>query len=157
MRQRSHEETGQQVGPANAGIALPFQAVALGPAWLHSAFDAMRHWYLLARESFAPRPGAVVTDGSRLAFMAGGGPSPVHALSPADRRRIFWIGMVESTPLFGTSLIGASVDTGIVPGVWIVSGCILSAVCCWLLRHRTPPTVIHLAERTHGLDTGRES
>jgi hypothetical protein len=61
--------------------------------------------------------------------------------------------MIESTPLFGTSLIGADLDTGISPGAWIAMGCVMSVIFCWLLRHRTPPTVIHIAEKTHGLDT----
>ena len=114
----------------------------------------MRHWYLLARESVAPRPGAAVTDSSSLAFMEGGGPCPFEGLTPADRRRMFWLGAVESTPLFGTSLIGVSLNTGISPGGWIAMGCIMSVISCWLLRHRTPATVIHIAEETRGLHTG---
>jgi len=77
-----------------------------------SAFDAMRHWYLVARESFASRPGAVVTGGSRVAFMAGGGPSPVHALLPVDRRRILWLGRVESIP-FSSGLHGSVLRCGL--------------------------------------------
>ena len=113
----------------------------------------MRHWYHLARESVAPRPSAAVTHGSNLAFVAGGGPPSGGGLSPADRRRMFWLGMLESTPLFGTSLIGAGLDTGITPGGWIAIGCVMSVAFCWLLRHRTPPTMIHLAEKTQGQDT----
>ena len=79
-----------------------------------------------------------------------------EALSVVDRRRMFWLGMIESTPLFGTSLIGAGLDTGVSSGAWIVMGWVMSVVCCWLLRHWTPPTVIHVAERTHGFDTGTE-
>jgi len=129
-------------------------AVVVGPAWVHFVVGAMRHWYLIARESVAPRPGAAVSDSSSLAFVEGGGPSPAEGLSPADRRRMFWLGLVESTPLFGTSLIGVSLDTGVSSGEWVAMGCVMTVICCWLLRHRTPATVIHIAEETHGLLPG---
>jgi hypothetical protein len=114
----------------------------------------MRHWYLLARELVAPRPSAAVTESTSMTFVEGGGPSPLGTLSPSDRRRMLWLGMVELTPLFGTSLIGVGLDTAISPGGWIAMGCIMSVGCCRLLRHRTPATVIHVTEETHEFHPG---
>lgn len=61
---------------------------------------------------------------------------------------MFWLGMFEAMPLFGMPLIGMSLDRDAFPGEWIGLGCGMSLICCWLLRHRTPPTVIHVTERT---------
>ena len=87
--------------------------------------------------------------------------NPVSPDAPVLKIAVFMDGRltVDGTPstVQGLRCFGASVDTGIGPGVWIVMGCILSAVCCWLLRHQTPPTVIHVGERMPGPRTGADS
>jgi hypothetical protein len=54
-----------------------------------------------------------------------------------------WLGFVEVAPLAASLVIGLTLKQGQSPVLWMTGGLLLSVLTCWLLRHQTPPTVIH--------------
>ena len=116
----------------------------------------MRHWYLLAKDLTRPAPRAA--SGATPGFVAGGGPRWSDLTPRSIRVRLFVLGAIEVLPLGGGLGFGTYLEPSVpYPGTAAI-GLALSILLCWLLRHQTPPTVIHAvpgtaAKRDDGDDT----
>jgi hypothetical protein len=100
----------------------------------------MRHWYLLAKELVRPNGPDVSAS-----FVAGGGPDSYEVTDGGVKRRLFLLGVIEFLPMAGSIGLGICfAPTFPVPAA-VAIGLALSVLTCWLLRHQTPPTVIHAA------------
>src|SRR5689334_2236679 len=106
----------------------------------------MRHWCILMSPSAPPAMG----------FVAGGGPSRGPGFSASDQRRIFWLGLVEATPLVGAFTAGSWIES-IPLWVWGCLGAVLCLATCWKLRHQTPWPVIHVSPQQHSEDHGTQA
>ena len=101
----------------------------------------MRHWYLLAKE--LKRPAAPSGSGATLEFVAGGGPDWSEVTPRNVRTRLFVLGALEMLPLGGAIGLGSYFEPAVPYAGSAIGGAGLSILLCWLLRHQTPPTVIH--------------
>ena len=101
----------------------------------------MRHWYLLAKELTRP------TSHVSLPFVDGGGPNWSEITPPHVRLRLFVLGAVEALPLVGCLGFGSYLEPALPYLGTAAAGVVISVLLCWLLRHYTPPTVIHAVPR----------
>ena len=106
----------------------------------------MRHWYLLAKDLTrpAPRAGSGATPG----FVDGGGPRWSDVTPRSIRVRLFILGAIEVLPLGGGLGLGIYFEPSVPYAGTAAIGLALSLLLCWLLRHQTPPTVIHAVPST---------
>jgi len=61
---------------------------------------------------------------------------------------LFVLGAIEMLPLGGGLGFGSYFEPGVPYAGTAAIGLALSVLFCWLLRHQTPPTVIHAVPRT---------
>jgi hypothetical protein len=104
----------------------------------------MLHWYLLAQAQVRACPRLTDHRPERLGFEAAGGPSLSAGLSVADRRKMFWLGALETALPAGSVWGGATLAPDAPLWAWFALGAVLMAGACWLLRHQTPQAIIHL-------------
>jgi hypothetical protein len=77
--------------------------------------------------------------------MEGGGPTSWKDLRTSDIGKCSLLGLVESTPMFGSWLVSVWFYPESPAWLWVILGAMMCLSLCWLLRHRTPPSVIHAA------------
>ena len=101
----------------------------------------MRHWYFLMCEFTR-------TDSPESSpFIEGRGPNLKDATSAADRHRMFVLGLIETLPLALCICLGKLVEPPIPYLASIAIGLVGTVFLCWLLRHLTPATAIHVHHR----------
>jgi len=127
----------------------------------------MLHWYCLAEEMLRSRSSRHAGPG--LAALYVGSPEsdeasqplwkivltkreqtfpdfwPTASLSPELREKLFWLGLIEATPLFAGAIFGIFTDSEPQAVVAALVALVLTALVCWLLRNHVPPTRIELA------------
>lgn len=101
----------------------------------------MRHWYLLAKE--LTRPARPIRSRASSRFVAWGGPNWSEVTPRRFRTRLFVLGVIEMLPLLSGVGFGSYLEPAIPSAGTAAAGLVLSVFLCWLLRHQTPPTVIH--------------
>ena len=106
----------------------------------------MRHWYLLAKDLTRPAPRA--GSGARPGFVDWGGPRWSDVTPRGIRARLFFLGAIEILPLGGGLGFGTYFESTVPYAGTAAIGLALSLLLCWLLRHQTPPTVIHAVPST---------
>ena len=115
----------------------------------------MRHWYLLAESSLGAHRHQCASDS---AIVAHHGPHPCESLSSTQRAKMFWLGLVESTPLFTGGMFAAYSDSVASSSGWATGAIISTIILCWCLRHQTPDTRIELTStRDRGRDAEEEA
>lgn len=106
----------------------------------------MRHWFLLARSTLATERRHRLSDS---ALIAGHGRTPYESLSPAQRAKMFWLGVVEFIPLLAGGIIAAFFDTAATAVACAGGAILLTAIICWCLRHQTLDTRIEFVPPRH--------
>jgi peroxiredoxin len=106
----------------------------------------MRHWYLLAKGLTRPSPR--IRSRANSDFVAWGGPNWSEVTPRRVRARLFALGAVEILPLLSGVGFGRYLEPDIPYAGTAAIGLVLSVLLCWLLRHQTPPTVIHAVSHT---------
>jgi len=76
-------------------------------------------------------------------FVFDGGPTWSEVTTRRVRIRLWLLGAIETLPLVGGIGFGYYFDPMIPYSATTAMGVALSILFCWLLRHQTPPTVIH--------------
>ena len=102
----------------------------------------MRHWYLLADRSFHAHRRCRIAES---AIVAHRGKSPFASLSPAERQKMLWLGLVESVPLFTGGIFAAYADRAATSAGLAAGAILLCIAICWCLRHQNPATRIELS------------
>jgi len=128
----------------------------------------MLHWYRLAEETLRSRSSSRHA-GPGLAALYVGSPEsdeasqplwkivltkreqtfpdfwPTASLSPELREKLFWLGLIEATPLFAGAIFSVFTDSEPQAVVAALVALVFTALVCWLLRNHVPPTRIELA------------
>ena len=101
----------------------------------------MLHWYWLIKSwKTAEQP---KVESRSYGFVAWGGPKFSEVTPRSIRAKLFWLGLVEMTPVMIAGGAGFSFEAVVPYGATLTVGLAFSVLMCWLLRHQTPPTVIH--------------
>jgi hypothetical protein len=102
----------------------------------------MLHWYRLAHLR-REEPFRTSSDHSHLIATHRG--SSTDSLSPEQRDKLFWLGLIEAIPLFAGGVFSIYTDSKLHAVIAALIAIILTALVCWLLRHQIPLTRIELA------------
>jgi hypothetical protein len=102
----------------------------------------MRHWYLLIESRSKPDQRHCASDA---AIVAGRERDPCDGLSPAQRTKMFWLGLVEAIPFVTGGIFAAFSDTVASAAGWAAAALATTAFVCWCLRHQTPDTRIEFS------------
>jgi len=102
----------------------------------------MLHWYRLAHLT-REEPIRTSSDHSHLIATHRG--SSTGSLSPEQRHKLFWLGLIEAIPLFAGGVFSIYTDSKLLAVIAALIAIILTALVCWLLRHQVPLTRIELA------------
>jgi hypothetical protein len=114
----------------------------------------MLHWYRLAEETLQSRTSRRAADSGLIAH---GRSSPTASLSPQDRRKLFWLGLIEATPLFAGGVFTIYTDSSMHAMIAALIAIVLTSIVCWSLRHQTPLTGIEFTQtKTHEDHTSPE-
>ena len=71
---------------------------------------------------------------------------------------MFWLGLVEATPLFAGGALSIFSETVAGSTGWAVGAILITVIICWCLRHQTPDTRIELTSmQRHENDVEREA
>lgn len=81
-------------------------------------------------------------------FIHGGGPSWHEVPAPQVQLRMLILGAIEALPIFAGAGFASYFESTIPHVGSVTAGVVLSVLLCWLLRNRTPPTVIHGVPKT---------
>lgn len=103
---------------------------------------AMLHWYRLARATRAERHGSSAAYDPLIPNHRA---SPTASLSPQQRKKLFWLGLVEAVPLTGGAVFSIYTPSRPQAMLGAVIAIVLTALVCWLLRHQVPLTRIELS------------
>ena len=129
----------------------------------------MLHWYRLADETFRSHSSSRQA-GSGVAVLCLGSPEsdeasqhlfgkdrtrdarakipgfwPTESLSPQQRQKFFWLGLIEAVPLFAGGAFSICTDSNRQAVIAALVAMVLTALICWLLRDQVPPTRIELS------------
>ena len=70
---------------------------------------------------------------------------PAASLSPQQRQKLFWLGLIEAGPLFAGGAFSICTDSNRQAVIAALVAMVLPALICWLLRDQVPPTRIELS------------
>jgi hypothetical protein len=102
----------------------------------------MLHWYRLAQLTRDERSRP---SGAHSHLVAGRGSSPTGSLSRQQKEKLFWLGLIEATPLFAGGMFSVYTDSKLYAVIAALVAMLLTALVCWLLRHQVPLTRIELS------------
>jgi hypothetical protein len=102
----------------------------------------MLHWYRLAQ---LRREGRSHTSDEHSHLIATHGGSSTASLSPQQRQKLFWLGLIEAAPLFAGGAFSSVTDSKLHAVIAALVAMVLTVLVCWLLRHRVPLTRIELS------------
>ena len=102
----------------------------------------MLHWYRLVQLTREER-GCASSDHSHLIANHEG--SPIASLSPQQREKLFWLGLVEAMPIFAGGVFSICTNSKLMTIVAALIAMVLTAAICWFLRDQVPPTRIELS------------
>jgi hypothetical protein len=83
--------------------------------------------------------------------------SPIASLSPEERKKLFWLGLVESVPLLGGGVFSIYTDSKVLAIVAAFIAIALTGVVCWCLRHQTPLTRVEMTQKKSDDHISREA
>ena len=69
---------------------------------------------------------------------------PTESLSPQQRQRFFWLGLIEAVPLIAGGVFSSCTDSNRQTLIAALVAMVLTALLCWRLRDQVPPTRIEL-------------
>jgi hypothetical protein len=104
----------------------------------------MLHWYRLAQLTRDDRPH---TSGDHSHLIAPHPGSRPLSLPPQQRKKLFWLGLIEATPLFAGGVFSIYTDSKLHAILAALIAIFLTALVSWLLRHHVPLTRIELSTR----------
>ena len=119
----------------------------------------MLHWYRLVRatrqeRSHSTPPSQLIAHGpvppkdSALADL----PEErlTASLTPEEREKLFWLGLIEAAPLFAGGAFSLYTDSKLHTIIAAFVAIALTSIICWFLRNKTPLTRIELTRsETH--------
>ena len=117
----------------------------------------MLHWYRLVRatrqeRSHSTPPSQLIARGpvpkdSALADL----PEErlTASLTPEEREKLFWLGLIEAAPLFAGGAFSLYTDSKLHTIIAAFVAIALTSIICWFLRNKTPLTRIELTRSGH--------
>ena len=114
----------------------------------------MLHWYRLMRatreESSRPTaPSQLIASGPLPPKGTSVADMPEQrltgSLTPEQREKLFWLGLIEATPLFAGGVFSAYTDSKLYAVIAALVAIVLTALVCWVLRDQVPLTRIELS------------
>jgi len=98
---------------------------------------------------------ACLSSNSAVQIIAHGKGVRVGELSPGEKWRLFWLGLVEAVPASAGMAAGLTLESTFASAGVIALGVIITVIVTWLLRKKVPELPVELAESV-GFD-GNES
>src|SRR6266849_5565895 len=107
----------------------------------------MLHWYRLVYQTLGHHAPAGAWDSG---LVAHGGSSSTASLSQREREKLFWLGLIETAPLFAGGVFSIYTDSRVQTIVAAFIAIALTSIVCWCLRRQTPLTRIEFTQtKTH--------
>jgi hypothetical protein len=102
----------------------------------------MLHWYRLAKQTLRSDDSEHPTHSALVAHRGG---SLTSSLSRQQQAKLFWLGLIESVPLFSGGIFSIYAESVAQVAVAAALAILGTSIVCWFLRHQVPLTRIEFA------------